>query len=456
MNNRNYAKALCGMLSKKYFFALLIVIGTLKVGNTQNSPLLTLPGNGEITLKEISKDTVYFLPIQINHLPPTGSLHLTWSDANLMSQTADKGKDYDYISAVSSMKLQSTSETYFSVGIKVYSRKIKSDVKSLLISFSYTKDNAVVHQDLLVKIEPFIPIIDKKEMPDTSKWKVRIITGSNFDFFDAPTFKNFAGDLNIFLPDLIQFKRDKDDKPGKKRSIGFQAGFFNYRYFESDSSNGRIQTDKYLLDQTVTTPTVGSTRYVNEVYALNSKTTYNTVGAYFNPMITVHNAKWIDLYANIHFETLWRTEILEYTRVSLRKDTVTLSQNDISQGIVLQNYPGLRPTYTKKSFSDIYIGIGFPVRVDVKKAFEFTVSPTVGVANYEGTEIITRVENNIKYRFFTPKMFTEFFILTKAQLVTTVSPVDIALGGEFRKISGHRTYYAVYLGAALSLDKLKK
>lgn len=434
-----------------YLFLVLIFFLTPLLSNGQsNSEILTLPGNGEITLKEVTKDTVYFIPIQVTKLPRSGSQIITLSDANSRTRTADKGKDYDYVSSASTITLMPNSDDFFSVGVKVYSRKIKSDVKSFTLNFTYTENGSLIPQALVVKIEPLVPIIDKKELPDTSKWKMRIVTGSNFDFFDAPTFKNFAGDLNIFIPDLVQFDKKK------KISLGIQAGLFNFRYFESDSSRGRTLSDRYLLDQNVTSPTIGATRYINETYALNSKTSFNTVGAYLNPMLSLYNKKWFDMYINLHFEGLWRIQINEEFKIPIRKDTFTLSQNDISQGIVLQNYPGLRPTYTKRSFNDVYIGVGFPIKVDIKKAFEFFVTSTVGLAHFEGLEVTTRIESNIRYRSFDSKTYNKLFLLTKAQLITTVSPIDIALGGEFRRIAGQQTFYAVYLGAALSLDKFKK
>lgn len=448
-----FIKKAIPILSIAFFFVPEISVAQSGVEN------LTLPANGEITLKEVATDTVYFIPIKVNKLPSSGTQAITISDANLRTSTADKGKDYDYLTQ-SSISLTASSSDYFSLGIKVYSRKIKSDIRTFIIDFAYQENSTNIIQHLKVKIEPLVPIVDKKELPDTSKWKVRIITGSNFDFFDAPTFKNFAGDLNIFLPDLIQFPRSDERKkkhPKQKDvSLGVQLGIFNYRYFESDSSKGRIQSDRYLLDPTVTSPVVGATRYVNETYALNNKTSYNTLGAYLNPIFTVYSKKWVDLYFNLHFEGLWRTQMLEDVKVPIRKDTVTIGQNDINQGIVLQSYPGLRPTYTKRSFNDLYIGIGLPFRIDIKKAFELFVTPTFGWADYEDNRITTREQSSIRYRTYVRSKFKDFFMLTKAQLVTTVSPIDIAIGGEFRKLGNQQTFYAIYLGAALSLDKLKK
>jgi hypothetical protein len=234
------------------------------------------------------------------------------------------------------------------------------------------------------------------------------------------------------------------------------AGFFNYRYYEADSSNGRIQTDKYLLDSRVRTPVVDSTQYVNEVYALNNRTNFNTVGAYLNPILCLYEDKWTEVYVQLHLEGLWRTQISQDTKVGLRKDTATWSKSDVEQGIVLQSYPGLRPTYRQRTFDDLYFGVGFPIRVNIANKFDFFVAPTAGICGFDALVVAETVNNSVRYRTFEQKRVDRGFWLTKVQLVTSIAPVDIAIGGEFRQIFAQNSYYAIYLGAALSLDKFKK
>ncbi len=416
------------------------------------SQQIELPGKGEITLKEVSSDTVYYLPIKILKRPKSGNLIINFTDENQQTETASKGKDYDYVeNEILPRTISNTSPDYFSIGIIIKSRKIKRDVLNFVLIISFKVDGNDHFEKLKVSISPLIPIIDKKEIPDTSKWSVRIVTGSNFDFFDAPTFKNFAGDIAIWTPDLFQFKIND-----KKISLGLQAGFFNYRYFEADTSKGKIQTEKFLFDGGVTKLAIDTTKYIREVYALNSKTSYNTVGAYLNPIVTLKTTKWIDLYLSLHIEALWRTEIQEYTKVAIRKDTFLLSSSDVSQGIILGSYSALRPIYSKKSYNDSYVGLGLPFKINIKNLFQFYLAPTIGLASFESTNITEETRGSIRYRIYKPTESKDLFLLTKAQLVTSIAPIEIALGGEFRKIRNQKTFYALYLGAALSLDKLKK
>jgi hypothetical protein len=417
---------------------------------------LELPGKGEITLKEVSVDTVYYVPIKILKRPRVSNMVINFTDANKQTETASKGKDYDYVeNDLDARTITSTSPEYFSIGVIVKSRKIKRDKITFQLTLSYKINNQDRFETLKVNIDPFIPLVDKKELPDTSKWSLRIVTGSNFDFFDAPTFKNFAGNISIRTPDLIQIKNK--DNPKRIISLGLETGFFNYRYFEADSSRGRIYTDKYLLDAAVTKIATDTTKYVRDIYALNNKISYNTVGAYLNPIISLPtDSKWIDLYISLHIEMLWRTEVQEFNKVSLRKDTMIVTKVDVSQGIVLQSFPGLRPLYDKKSFNDTYIGLGLPFKVNIKKLFELYIAPTIGIAMFEMTNIRTETRNAITYRSFEVNKVSKMFLLTKVQLTTYVTPIDIALGGEFRQIAGQKTFYALYLGAALSLDKFIK
>lgn len=432
--------------------SILILVAILFAATTY-AQQINLPGNGKITLKESSSDTVYFIPFHIQNRTRAEKFKIELSDLNTL--TADRGKDYEYIDEkLSPVLLSPESPDHFSVGVLVKSRKIKRDTINFELTLSYvTSKGQRDHKKLLVAIEPYNPITPKKQIPDTSKFSVRIITGSNFDFFEGPSFKNFAGDLHIFLPDLLLHKKNTADW-----AIGLEAGIFNFRYFEADSSNGRIYTERYLLDQNVTFPVVDTTRYIRDQYALNQRVTYNTFGAYLNPIITLpgEKSKWIDLYLSIHFEGLWRTEIQEYNKASLSKDTLTFSQRDQAQNVVLQSTPGLRPRYNKRTFQDTYLGIGLPMQINIKNKFNFYLAPTLGIAYYESIRITDTVINEIRYRAYLQEQLQKPFLLTKAKLVTSVAPVDLALGGEFRRVAGQRSFYAVYFGAAITLDKLKK
>jgi hypothetical protein len=41
-------------------------------------------------------------------------------------------------------------------------------------------------------------------------------------------------------------------------------------------------------------------------------------------------------------------------------------------------------------------------------------------------------------------------------LSTSVAPVDIVLGGEYRSVIGKNNYLTLYLGASIAIDKLKR
>jgi hypothetical protein len=182
------------------------------------------------------------------------------------------------------------------------------------------------------------------------------------------------------------------------------------------------------------------------------------VGAYLDPIVHFWEqpSKWVQLYLSLHVEGLWRTQIQQDNAVPMRKDTFTITKPQITSEIRLNQYPVVRPAYIKRSYEDLYFGVGLPFRVNIKNKFDFYCSPTFGTARYEYLRQETTTRGGVTLITARQMRDSEYFLLTKVQLVTTVAPVDIALGGEFRRIFNQRTFYALYIGAVLSTDKWKK
>jgi hypothetical protein len=412
---------------------------------------LKLPTNETVTVKEGDTTTPYSILIPVSAIPANGTI--TVSDAN--GGSADEGKDYDYIAGVKGTKRIVPGSAFITVSFVVYSRKLRRDNIDFEIAFSYDVNGSPKVEKLKIIIQQLNPVDDTPDFPDTTKWSVRLITGANFDFFEAPAFKNFAGDFNVFLPDLFKFpsRPDASKKTSRTYRIGAEFGFFNYRYFEADSSNGKIYNEQYLLDPSVQQVVPGTTKYVNEQYALNGRTAYNTIGMYLKPMIRLNSVKkCTDIYLNLHLEWLTRTQIQTYDRTSIRKDTMVYTSNPP----VLQSYPGYRPAYQKKAFNDFYVGTGLNVRANIKGAFLVTFTSTFGMAAFERNRLETSTVNNYKVVTVTPYTAWRPYFLGKAQLITTQAPVDLALGMELRKVTEQPLFIAVYLGVVLSLDKFKR
>lgn len=413
--------------------------------------LLEFPPSSALTLKGKLTDTVYAIAVKVKAgLLPVGT---TVTVSDVQNGVAAVGVPvYSYVSGVPGTITTSNAEQYYMVSLLVKGSNAQASPRPVQVDFTYTRGGNTIQEQLKFTIEPAVPREAKKPEADTSQWVVRLVAGSNFDFFDAPTFKNFAGDLMIFLPDLIGSKKNKNF------GLGLQAGFFNYRYFEADSSRGSTFTDRYLLDPTNTILSPGSTRYVEDRYSLTSKTNFNTVGAYLNPIVRFWEqpSKWTQIYLSIHFEGLWRTQIRQDNSVAMRKDTFTITTQQIASDIRLNQFPQVRPTYAKRSFEDIYFGIGLPVRVNIRNKFDFFISPTFGAARYEYLRREGTTRGGVTSLVERQYREGRYFLLTKAQLVTTIAPVDIAVGGEFRRINGERSFYAVYIGAVFAVDKWKK
>jgi len=427
-----------------FLFALLFIAIT----NWCNAQRLNF-SKEESTLKEAPVEKIFYKTISVTGIPKNQDSLLV--KINAVDLDATIKKDYDFLPGNSmGTRIIKKDSNIITIGIIVKPDNFnKENNEQFVLTYSYdslgeskTLNDTVTIQDLNFN----------NTQPDTSKFTVRIVTGSNFDFFDAPTFKNFAGDLNIFLPDLF--------KPigNTKKRIGLNCGVFNYRYYEADSSGSHIITENYLTDPTTTKIIPDTTHYVKDVYSLNSKTTYNNWGVYFDPMIRLNSdTKIYDLYLELHAEVIWRTEILTYNQLGIRKDTFTIASGDITRGSVFQSYKGIQAKYTQYSYFDSYFGLGLPMKIDIKKAFEFFATPSFGFSSFQYTGIDTSfVRSNIRYRTLSTQTASQAYFLTKFQLVTTVAPVDIALGGEYRKIFGQKAFFGMYLGASISLDKLKK
>ena len=399
--------------------------------------------------KEKNQDTVYYVTVKVNPVPAHGTFRIATSKTDL---DATYIRDYELLNRriTDTIRLDSASSRFVSIGIIVKADAYNTEGNEQFRLF-FTYDSAAItkRDSLTVTIKDAKP--DEVSFPDTAKWNVRIVTGSNFDFFEAPVFKNFAGDLNIFLPNLKKLKLF-----GTPTAVGINAGVFNYRYYDSDSSGSNIITENYLVNPTIRTLIPDTTKYIREIYAVNSKQTYNNWGFYLNPILTITNDTWFDLYFEGHFEGIWRTRITTFSQVVQRKDTFTVTKTDTFQRAVFQSFKGIRSLYQKDSYFDFYAGIGFPLKVNIKKAFEFFVSPSFGISSYGSTVIDLQERSSIRSRTFEKVKTFQPYFLTKFQLTTTVAPVDITFGGEFRSIFNKDSFLGMYLGAALSLDKLKR
>ncbi len=388
-----------------------------------------------------------FLTIRVDGRTAGTSVDMTLTE--LGDGTASLRNDYLYTTSFSTETIDDASSQFFTVGINILSDKNIETDEVLRFNLVHVTGGTTTNYPVSITIK------DKedpsKAKPDSAYWSFKIITGSNFDFFDAPTFKNFAGDLNIFAPGIWS--------PSKKTKIGLSFGIYSYTYFEADSSKGSIRTERYLTNASILRVVADTTKYVRETYAVNQKTTYSNRGIYLNPLVTLHKTPGTDIaqvYLNMHLEVQARTEVMRPTKVSIRKDSMLVTKAEISQGIVLQAFPGIQADYQKRTFYDTNIGIGLPIKVNIKKLISLYVHPTAGFNFYENITLKPSIENGIERTLVQRKTDKAGFFLFKGQIITMVAPVDIALGWEYRKVALRSDFLAMYLGAAISLDKLMK
>lgn len=290
-------------------------------------------------------------------------------------------------------------------------------------------------------------------IPDTGRWDVRIITGGNFDFFNGPRIKDFAGEMNIVTPDIINLKLFGKDVP-----FGLQFGLFNYHYFQADSSNSFNGRDQYYLNPQDAYRPYDSTKIVNRNYSVNRKVDYNIWGVYLEPTFRFAKNDFAAFYLSLHFGALITTQRYSPTVTYTTRDTINYNpkiNTTIPQSNILA-HPAVPYSYKQTTFYDYYYGIGFPLKINMKNKLKFNITQTIGFASIQSAVTQDSFDYTQRFSSTGPPRDIKGFYLAKYQIITTVAPIDIAFGGEYRAVFGNLHYFTNYIGAVVSLDKLKK
>jgi len=323
------------------------------------------------------------------------------------------------------------------VGIKTSSYKLvinlNADVKAISDTTNTSKDPGII--------------------PDTGRWDMRIITGGNFDFFNGPRIKDFAGEMNIVTPDIINLKLFGKDVP-----FGLQFGLFNYHYFQADSSNSFNGHDQYYLNPQDAYRSYDSTKIVNRNYSVNRKVDYNIWGVYIEPTFRLTKNEFAAFYLSFHFGALITTQRYSPTVNYTSKDTINYNPR-INTNIPQSNisaHPIVPYAYKQSTYYDYYFGVGFPLKINMKNKLKFNITQTVGIASIQKTTAQDPFDYTQRFLNAGPARNVRSFYLAKYQIITSVAPIDIAFGGEYRAALGSLHYFTNYIGAVISLDKLKK
>lgn len=457
-------------------FYILLLCGFFS--QSLRSQSLIVPATEKTTFKFKEADETYTIVFELKDKVPDQEVMVHLKDFN--NGTAALGKDYVYVG--SRDVTVAPNQNSFSVPILIKQSAFVEYEKFFDLQISFENDwgpTKTVRFSIGSKSTNKPKVTKSQTLAvydiDTTAWSVKALVGSNFDFFDAPTFKNFAGELNLFFPNFSVLKINSKSNKAQQYGIGGMLGFFNYRYFTADSSRSKLYSQLYYVDPRTSVPQPNVTKYVNEVYALNTRTTYNNWGFYFGPTIALDRTDNYKLYLSLQTELVWRSQILNNTKVAVRKDTSVLTDNDITEtrgGYHLTKNISQResdlPAYKPWSFNDTYFSLAFPMKLSLEKSFEFYANPAFGFSSFEYIKTDTiqagvrgsGVNETIIYVESKDRKLSPFFVL-KFQVSTSISPVDIVVGGEVRTVSyspdqEQRFFKALYLAASMSLDKLKR
>ena len=321
-----------------------------------------------------------------------------------------------------------------------------------------TQDTAIVVADTTTEA----PAPDKsknKNSPDTSNWFLSIVTGGNFDFFNGASIKNFAGDITFFLPNLFKIY---------SLPVGVEFGLANFHYYNNDSTHTDYYRDSYFQHYKDFFSPSATSNVIIETKNVNRKYDYNVWGIHIDPMTPLYSDDLVQLYGKIHMEELMTIETYTPKINSTTYDTVTYQQyqNAYTKGtlatLAVMPSPSEDPfyQYRQHTYHDLYFGTGFGLVINFKKVAKFSGSTTVGIASLELAPINNFFPNDPSNRNVIQNMMHmrtgKFYTLNRFQFVTTVAPIDIAIGGEYRTVASNMYYFSTYIGASISLDKIKK
>jgi hypothetical protein len=393
---------------------------------------------------------------------------ITFEDKNTGS--ADLPTDYDYVGIKGFTKIV----TNATADVK-YTYECKKDTASLLIpvqikttstkksssTFCFVltdPDNAIEKYKIKVNLNSAVnfPALNNSSpliVPDTSNWYLRIVTGGNFDFFNGPSIKDFAGDITLFLPNMINIGKSK---------FGLEFGINNYHYFSTDSSHTHNSYNPYFLNSQNYYNRTDSSKVVLGNRTINRKYDYNVWGIHAAVLYPLVYNNFVQIYAKAQIEELATVETYTPTLAGNVNDTITYAQYNSLKNI--PNKPDVQAhsltleQYAQQTFYDIYPGGGLSCTINIKNTAKFCFSSVIGPAIIElakpSSDFVPDQRDLVGVNGKTRA--TKFYSLSKFQLITSVAPINIALGGEYRTVSGNMYYLTTYLGAVITLDTIKK
>jgi hypothetical protein len=442
---------------------------SLKDVTIKDSITLDLP-----TQKGSLPDNVVFF--KINDIPKNADLSIIVDDKNKGS--AELTTDYKYIkvngedptntnpniNTSSEMKYSKDIQNSTSIILPIEIQTIKEKAKSAVFTIEVNNKGVLdkiytIHINLNSAFNVVVPDnLTKMVIPDTAKWYLRVVTGGNFDFFSGPSIKNFAGDLTAFLPNVFHIN---------KFVFGMDFGINNFHYFNVDSSHTVKDNYAYYINSKdfYTGDTTG--KVVKSSANVNRKYDYNVWGIHLDPLIPLLQNDFAQLYLKIHIEELMTIETYTPTPAGSQSDTLTYGQylnfRKANPSLSLPTpspHPEVFYPYKQHTYYDMYWGIGLPVMFTIPKVASLYVSPSIGLAWIEladpqfdpdpiQRDVFEQIPNHATHE-------TKLYLLNKFQFVTTVAPINIALGGEYRTVTNNMHYFSTYIGAAITLDKLPR
>lgn len=407
-------------------------------------------------------EQIYTVPFFIHNTRPNVVYTVTVEDR--LEGSANSPHDYELVDNATSTPTVTRTITLPSVVNGQFMLRIKHDTLShhnrtivlQLRALSSTADTMLFLKKVITIMAPSGPSTSEGGAEptvfkiDSLHSSLKIFTGSNFDFFGEQTFKKFAGDFEVHLPDLCAVNNNRI-------RFGLNLGITYYHYFRADTANGNFHNEN-VLGKPEAPFVSGQTRYGSNIYALNTSTDLQNWGYHSQLLISwgkqLLTKNGLRTYLTLHGEALASTATTTFDKRLIRTDSITYRSGDRT---VFQR-GGLMPTERTTQSWDGYFGIGPTFYYEQTKLLEASGQIILGATSYNPKRV-DALESIGGTSSFLLNRKTEFstwtiFYLARVRVTEHVTKLNGTAGVEVRGIfPQYNPFIAAYLGIQIDIAK---
>lgn len=317
--------------------------------------------------------------------------------------------------------------------------------KNVILGLESTTANVVKPENAILQIR-LKKKEEKKKDFDFDDFNVTLFTGSNFQFFDKPQVKDFAGLLNIQAFNII----------GR---LGLNMGVSNINFSDlspeltNSVANTVLPRRNVLLDPKA--GFVNGVKYESIIYS-NSLVQSTSSWSYFiQPTIRLHQDEISIVSILFHLELLNQTTKNTLSERLVGSDTLTLRLPE-QQNLVLRSNKAPAPDKSfSLNFMHGYFGAGLAWNIKQKDKFNIMLHTATGFTTdnfktrqneYFNAQSAPRLPQPIDKKgswfYFLRSVFTEKY-----------TKLNGTIGFDLRGLNNYRPQMALYFGVRIDFNK---